>query len=309
MWDTGAVNNSLTLCSILFLQIANLASGASGALVWRRTKHVDLRKARSLGFVYPFSRSTAQTPPRPLYPHRPALHRQRERSAWWPRLPVSEVNIKKHMYYKEIWKELKVIVVKLRRQNLNYNWISSKVPVFHEMLWPVDMMTDGTITQHPETCIPASVCDPQRVDWVWFGWDHRGIQNLLTSQHVNNKLHRAKQMKGGHYALQSWTRIRAGKGYLFWGPLKHEVYTAMACLLGPLSSTQQVNSQFYPVNSDYQLLHNYWPCARLWQDIADRSSWSTIYWMKNAINEFNILPAVVLKWKSLIFLLLNVTKY
>lgn len=110
------------------------------------------------------------------------------------------------------------------------------------------------------------VCDPQRVDWVWFGWAHKRIQNLLTSQHVNNKLHRAKQMKGGHYALQSWRRITARKGYLFWGPLKHEVYMVMACLLGPLSSTQQVNSHSIhsmTVINFYNIISCSWPHAQL----------------------------------------------
>lgn len=47
-----------------------------------------------------------------------------------------------------------------------------------------------------------SVCDPQGVDWVRFGWAYTRIQNLFTSQHVNNKLFFwAEQMKGGHYAL------------------------------------------------------------------------------------------------------------
>lgn len=80
------------LKQVSVLQNANLASGAHGVPVWRRTKHVDLRKARSLGFVCPFCRPTARTPPRLLYPRRPVLHRRRKWSALWPRRPVWEVN-------------------------------------------------------------------------------------------------------------------------------------------------------------------------------------------------------------------------
>lgn len=106
----------------------------------------------------------------------------------------------------------------------------------------VFLMTDGTITQHPNGLNSRQrVCDPQHVDWVWFGRAHRRIQNLLTSQHVNNKPDsRAKQMKGGHDALRSWTRIRARKCYLFRGPLEREVYMTVTCLLGLLASTQQL---------------------------------------------------------------------
>lgn len=94
----GPVPHYLSLCHVLFtqvsaLQIANLVSGASGVPVWRRTKHVGLGKDRSRGPVCPFHRSIAQTPRWPLYPHRPAPQKQRERSALWAKKHhVGEVN-------------------------------------------------------------------------------------------------------------------------------------------------------------------------------------------------------------------------
>lgn len=96
-WSCGQFTHYLSLCHVLFTQVsvlqnANWASGANGVPVWRRTKHVGLEKDHSLGFAGPFCRSTAQTPPRPLYPHRPVLRRQREGSALWPKRPVWEVN-------------------------------------------------------------------------------------------------------------------------------------------------------------------------------------------------------------------------
>lgn len=82
----GSVPHYLSLCHMLFtqvsaFQIANLVTGASGVPVWRRTKHVGLGKDRSRGPVSPFHRPIAQTPRWPLYPHRPAPQKQRERSA------------------------------------------------------------------------------------------------------------------------------------------------------------------------------------------------------------------------------------
>lgn len=71
------------------LQTVNWASGASGVLVWRRTKRVDLKKDHSLGFV---RSSPPLTPPCPLCPHRPVRHRQREGNVLWQGYPVAKVN-------------------------------------------------------------------------------------------------------------------------------------------------------------------------------------------------------------------------
>lgn len=95
-WSCGQFTHYLSLCHVLFTQVsalqnANWPSGANGVPAWRRTKHVGLGKDRSLDFVGPFCRSTAQTPPQPLYPPRPVLHRLRKDGALWPKRPVWEV--------------------------------------------------------------------------------------------------------------------------------------------------------------------------------------------------------------------------
>lgn len=139
MWDTGAVNNSLT--QPLFHPLSSdceLGEWSQWSSCMKKNKTCGFKKGSQSRVRVPLLQVHSPDTSPAFVPSQTCTPQTEKRKCVVTKTPCVRGKHKKckkkHMYYEmTASSKLKLTKVKFRWQNSDYNWISSQVPLLHEM--------------------------------------------------------------------------------------------------------------------------------------------------------------------------------